>query len=86
MKKIIFILVLILTIFCLSGCETTEQSKVTNKNDSMFIIVEDCYSWRVVYHKDTKVMYVVSYSRYTNGIFTLLVDENGNPLLWKGEE
>ena len=52
---------------------------------SMFICVESTDIWKVVYHKDTKVMYAVSYGYYNKGIFTLLVDKNGNPMLWTKE-
>lgn len=33
---------------------------------------------QIVYHKETKVMYVVS-----DDIFTLLVDADGKPMLWE---
>lgn len=49
---------------------------------SMFIIIETTNDWKVVYHKETKVMYVVSDGVENRGNFTLLVDENGNPLLY----
>lgn len=45
---------------------------------------EDYQAWSVVYHKDTKVMYVVTNGEYNGGtyIFTLLVDAQGRPMLW----
>lgn len=51
----------------------------------MFIEVEGTEIWHVVYHKETKVMYVVSAGPYNAGTFTLLVDNAGKPLLWKGD-
>lgn len=53
----------------------------------MFEVVETNQYFTVVYHKETKVMYAVS-SNYShnNGVVTLLVDENGKPLLYKGEK
>lgn len=53
--------------------------------DSIFVEVERGDKWRIVYDKETKVMYSISEAVYTDGIFTLLVDENGNPKLWDGE-
>ena len=52
---------------------------------SMFVEVEESLTWKVVYDKETKVMYAVSGGGYNSGNFTLLVDENGNPKLWDGE-
>ena len=40
----------------------------------------------VVYDKDTMVMYTVSEGKYNSGNLTLLVDENGKPLLYQGEK
>lgn len=42
-------------------------------------------TYRIVYHKENKVMYAVSSSGYNAGNFTLLVDENGDPMLYEGE-
>ena len=53
---------------------------------SMFITIENTNYWRIVYHKDTKVMYAVSQSGSDyneSGVFTLLVDEDGKPMLYK---
>lgn len=33
--------------------------------------------------KETGVMYAVSNGGYNSGTFTLLVDENGKPLIWE---
>lgn len=49
----------------------------------MFVCVEETSSWRIVYDKNTKVMYAVSSSSYNYGTFTVLVDVDGNPLVWK---
>lgn len=89
-KKVI---ALIFSAFALStvltGCNyaTTEKTYDTEDENikSMFIEVEDAGLWKVVFDKETKVMYVVSNGGYNSGNFTLLVDENGNPKLWDGE-
>lgn len=73
----------------LTGCNYAKTEKTYDEKDensqSMFVEVEMTDSWKVVYDKETKVMYAVSYGLYTYGNFTLLVDENGNPKLWDGE-
>lgn len=50
-----------------------------------FVEVEREMKWKIVYDKDTKVMYAVSKYGTGSGNFTLLVDETGKPKLYKGE-
>ena len=49
----------------------------------MFMIVGQSPdgSYKVAYHKETKVMYAISNDNYA--IFTVLLDANGQPLLWE---
>ena len=54
-----------------------------NKNTPMFVEVERATNWKIVYHKDTKVMYAVSNGGCNQGTFTLLVNEDGTPMLYK---
>lgn len=90
MKKILVILVLcLISVFSLVGCSNMESSisekdGFGNSLESMFVIVEKQNDFKIVFHKDTKVMYSISRGGYSCGIFTLLVDENGMPLLWQG--
>lgn len=75
--------ILILSMLLLSGCKRVESVNVNNKDTSMFVIVEVTGTWEVVYHKETKVMYVVSCGAYNAGSFTVLVDADGKPMLWE---
>ena len=86
MKKIIVTLVLIACI-SMTSCNQTKVVKHedVDSNVSMFIEVEKCADWRIVYHADTKVMYAVSDGDYNHGTFTLLVDENGSPMVYEGK-
>ena len=52
----------------------------------MFVEREEANRWIIVYHKETKVMYAVSYGSYNIGTFTLLVNADGTPMLYKGGE
>lgn len=73
----------------LTGCdyaEVEESPDAVSTKHSMFVRVEQVDGWRIVYHKETKVMYAVSDGYDNRGTFTLLVDENGNPMLYKEEE
>ena len=66
------------------GANPTE-SKVVEEAPSMFVTVERANFWRVVYNRETKVMYVVSGGYYNMGTFTLLVNPDGTPMLYEGE-
>ena len=81
--------ILILSMLLLSGCDVKtvktvgEVGTVQKDDTSMFIEVEQTGGWKVVYHKETKVMYVVSTGTYNFGTFTLLVNADGTPMLWE---
>ena len=91
MKRFIAILMAIALCACLFGCtsetQVSEESEVEQEsNTSMFIEVEKVTdNWRVVYHKDTKVMYVVSFGHYNRGTFTVLLNPDGTPMIWEGK-
>ena len=72
-----------LSMLLLSGCKKVESVNDDDKDTSMFVIIEQTGTWEIVYHKETKVMYAVSDGAYNGGTFTLLVDENGKPMLWE---
>ena len=75
--------ILMLSMLLLSGCKKVESVNDDDKDTSMFVIIEQTGTWEIVYHKETKVMYAVSDGAYNGGTFTLLVDENGKPMLWE---
>lgn len=80
MKKVILIITLILLVIMLSGCARTTVEE-RPKQVSMFVQVENAGTYAIVYDKETKVMYAVSY--YGSGVFTLLVNADGTPKLWE---
>ena len=85
MRKIISICVILCVLCVLCACESCSEVQEENTNGmSMFVKVESTHPWDVVYHKDTKVMYAVSRGSYNQGTFTLLVNEDGTPMLWEG--
>lgn len=79
------IVILLICILLITGCgKKVSRYKADSPEDrSMFVLIESADSWSVVYHKDTKVMYVVSNGMYNRGTFTLLVDAQGRPMLWE---
>jgi hypothetical protein len=86
MKKILAIFLFWVSVFSLGGCSRTKVDE-NIQSSSMFVVVERSDMWRIVYHKETKVMYAVS-SYYSDncGNFTLLVNADGTPMLWEGNE
>lgn len=90
MKKIICALIaLVVLVAVLASCSeglAVEVEGQTKNNTSMFIEVERTEYWRVVYHKDTKVMYVISDGVQNGGNFTVMVDRYGFPLVWEGDK
>lgn len=84
MKKVIFIVLLVVALIALSGCEKTSVERNIQK-ESIFVRVESCDLYVVVYDKETKVMYAVSYYGSGSGVFTMLANADGTPKLWKGE-
>ena len=83
MKRMIIILLMAIM---LTGCAPTKvEGKSEEATTSRFIELEVTLAWRVVADKETGVMYAVSNGGYSQGIFTLLVDENGKPLIWEGD-
>ena len=85
-KIALAVLIFAMMSVCLFGC----GQKVTKENnvdqESMFAIVEDTWTWRIVRHKETNVMYAVSFSSYNCGTFTLLVNPDGTPMVWEEDE
>ena len=85
MKKRYTIILLLILAVALCGCsETTAAQEIAS--ESRFIVVEQTSIWKVVYDKETLVMYAVSYGSRNLGTFTPLYDTDGSPLLWKGEK
>ena len=81
---LIVVLALLMAIF--TGCAQTKvESKLTIETPSIFVVVESTYAYKVVYDRETKVMYTLSDLGYGSGHFTLLVNQDGSPKLWKGQ-
>lgn len=66
----------------LTGCGAKTDVGGTEES-STFIMTEETLYYRVLYHRETKVMYVAGKSSFT---FTVLVDADGKPLLYEGVE
>lgn len=85
MKKIkilaiISLIVASLIIFagCTSCTSSPELEERQNSSNNYFITIQDCTGYDIVYDPNTKVMYNKSYK----GVVTMLVNVDGNPLLY----
>lgn len=84
-NKLIVLLCVIGMTLSLYGCTYASVNKENVITESMFICVEETYNWKIVYNKENKVMYCVSTGGYNCGNFTLLVNPDGSPMIYKGE-
>ena len=82
MKKTLCIILLALTM-TLCGCEASQVPEKPLKANSMFIVVEEGTAYKVAYHKSTKVMYAISYGYSNGGTFTVMLNPDGTPMIWK---
>ena len=85
MPTVIIILISTFLVASLIVLFATVSNASILKGGKFFTVVNE-NSFRVVYDKDTMVMYAVSEGKYNSGNLTLLVDENGKPLLYQGEK
>lgn len=82
MKKVMAILLILLM---LAGCGKTTRSESESDKDKRFVTIETAWAYLIVADRETGVMYAVSNGPYNCGVFTLLVDKDGSPLIWDGE-
>lgn len=82
MKKTLCIILLAL-MMTLCGCEASQVPEKPLVKNSVFVVVEEGTFYQVAYHQDTKVMYVISWGYGNAGTFTVMLNPDGTPMLWK---
>ena len=76
------IIISLLFLFSIIYANMTKANNVIAAEEKKFVgIVYRSKYFQIVYDKQTKVEYAIS----KDGIFTLLVDADGKPLLYEGE-
>lgn len=80
---VVTIALVIMVLFFVGCCDNTNNS--VKANDDVFVTVSENYDYAVVYDRETKIMYTVSKGSYNMGNFTVLLDVDGTPKLYKGE-
>ena len=79
----IITIALVVVVLFFVGCNNTNNS--VKASDDVFVMVSKNFSYAVVYDRETKVMYAISDASYDQGNFTMLVNADGTPKLYKGE-
>lgn len=84
-KKLIIglIMVLIGLAMIFAGCG---KRKAEASNKRRFMRIEGDFNWNIYADRETGVMYAVSNGVWNAGTFTLLVDANGDPLIYEGDK
>lgn len=83
-KRILKIMMIATMVLGLVGCAPTTAERVGSDDSSMFVVIETTTDWEIVYHKETKVMYAVGGgTSKTIGVFTVLVNADGTPMLYE---
>lgn len=82
MKRLLICALVAFSISCVAA--RCGFSEVEAEQEKMFVEVYNGYCYYVVYQKDTKVMYSVSDGGQGSGVFTLLVNHDGTPMVWDG--
>lgn len=87
MKKVCILLAAFIFSIFLLACKTEKPGKNDPSKSSRFVTVDNTsLIYRIVADKETGVMYAVSIGGYNGGNFTLLVDREGKPLIWEGND
>ena len=82
MKKIFILLLCVCLFIALCSCESSESEENLSER---FVKVYSGYNYHYIYvDRETKVMYLFVKDGYGGGL-TVMVDENGKPLLWDSE-
>ena len=82
MKKLISLVLALVLIFALAGCAGASYKNETTSD--RFIKVYSEYSNCIYVDSETNVMYFWHSGVYSGGI-SVMLDENGDPLLWEGD-
>ena len=78
-KIIILFFCALIVVLALTACENKTEASST----SMFTVVEERPYQKIVVDNKTFVMYAVSMGHYNGGNFTMLVDKDENPRIYK---
>jgi hypothetical protein len=87
MKKLILLLITVLSLSVLSGCKAYDSQQNLNNEeyDDYFVLLQEWSSfenqWKIVYAKDTKVKYVILNRKGISPLY----NADGTLQIYKGE-
>lgn len=67
-------------IYALRNNNSTVRNVVSDNRECKFITVQDYDNFSVVYNSANLVMYIIS----EDGHATVMVDDNNEPMIWRG--
>ena len=89
MKKVAFLMLMIILLLTLCGCSkmsTIDDKPPENKVErTRFIKIESYGYGSIIIDSETNIEYWMSEGAYNTGTLTMLVDENGKPKVGKYE-
>lgn len=82
---VISVILIISFVFCvftfvLRNNASTESNVASDNRECKFITVQDYDKFSVVYNSANLVMYIIS----EDGHATVMVDDNNEPMIWRG--
>ena len=88
--SVVFIVALLigLTVLIYSMIYSTITITTFPETTSPYVLVytDTYFNCEIVYDKDTKVMYSISNGTYNRGTPTVLLNADGTPKIWEGDE
>lgn len=67
-------------IYALRNSDSTVRNVVSDNRECKFVAVQDYDKFSVVYNSANLVMYIIS----EDGHATVMVDDNNDPMIWRG--
>ena len=77
---VILIISLVFIIYALRNDDSTVRNIASDNRECKFVTVQDYDKFSVVYNSANLVMYIIS----EDGHATVMVDDNNEPMIWKG--
>mgnify|MGYP004712333561 CR=1 FL=1 len=77
---VILIISLVFIIYTLRNDDSTVRNIASDNRECKFVTVQDYDNFSVVYNSANLVMYIIS----EDGHATVMVDDNNEPMIWKG--
>ena len=77
---VILIISLTFIIYALRNDDSTVSNVASDNRECKFITVQDYDNFSVVYNSANLVMYIIS----EDGHATVMVDDNNEPMIWRG--